>query len=116
MLRQKLAFNIIFVFLICNFQGRVIQIPKLISDYFYLAVNYCAFLFLYQHINCTFNCQECVGKRNILVTQYPLQDTVVDFWTMVYDTDSTVVVMLKSVDEVCICPFTCISFMAIISH
>jgi protein tyrosine phosphatase len=43
----------------------------------------------------------------------PLQDTVVDFWSMVYDTDSTVVAMLKSVDEVCICPFTCISFMVI---
>ena len=100
-LAKETSFNIIFVFLICNFQGRVIKIPKLISDYFYLVVNYCAFLFLYQNINCTFNCQECVGKRNILTTQYPLQDTVVDFWTMVYDTDSTVVVVLELLNEVC---------------
>ena len=42
---------------------------------------------------------ECVGKRNILVTQYPLQKTVVDFWTMVYDTDSTVVVVLELLNE-----------------
>ena len=49
-----------------------------------------------------------------LATQYPLQDTVVDFWSLVYDTDSTVVVMLEYVDEVCICLFTCISFMAML--
>jgi len=35
------------------------------------------------------------------VTQYPLHDTVVDFWTMVYDTDSTVVVVLELLNEVC---------------
>jgi protein tyrosine phosphatase len=52
-------------------------------------------------MNCTFNYQECAGKRNILVTQYPLQETVVDFWTMVYDTDSTVVVVLELLNEVC---------------
>ena len=52
-------------------------------------------------MNCTFNYQECAGKKNILVTQYPLQETVVDFWTMVYDTDSTVVVVLELLNEVC---------------
>ena len=58
-------------------------------------------LCLYQPMHCIFNCQEGVGKRNILVTQYPLQETVVDFWTMVYDTDSTVVVVLELLNEVC---------------
>jgi hypothetical protein len=29
------------------------------------------------------------------------QKTVVDFWTMVYDTDSTVVVVLELLNEVC---------------
>jgi protein tyrosine phosphatase len=53
----------------------------------------------------TFNCQECVGKRNILVTQYPLQETVVDFWTMVYDADSTVVVVLELINEAIILPW-----------
>ena len=42
---------------------------------------------------------ECVGKRNIIVTQYPLHNTVVDFWTMVYDTNSTVVVVLELLDK-----------------
>jgi hypothetical protein len=37
-----------------------------------------------------------------------------NFWSMVYDTDSTVVVMLGYVDVVCICLFTCISFMAML--
>ncbi len=58
-------------------------------------------LCFYEPMHYTFNCQECVGKRNILVTQYPLQETVVDFWTMVYDTDSTVVVVLELLNEVC---------------
>jgi len=58
-------------------------------------------LFLYQSINGTFNWQECVGKRNIIVTQYPLHNTVVDFWTMVYDTNSTVVVVLELLYKVC---------------
>ena len=49
--------------------------------------------FLVQPINGTFNYQECVGKRNILVIQYPLHETVVEFWIIVYDTDSTVVVL-----------------------
>ena len=52
-------------------------------------------------MNCAFNYQECAGKKNILVTQYPLQETVLDFWTMVYDTDSTVVVVLELLNEVC---------------
>jgi hypothetical protein len=46
-----------------------------------------------QPINGTFNYQQCVGKRNILVIQYLLHEIVVEFWIIVYDTDSTVVVL-----------------------
>lgn len=38
--------------------------------------------------------------NKFLVTQYPLKDTVVDFWTMVYDHECSVVVILESVNEV----------------
>lgn len=38
--------------------------------------------------------------KKFLVTQYPLKDTVVDFWTMVYDHECSVVVILESVNEV----------------
>jgi hypothetical protein len=72
---------------------------KLFCNYLYLHVN-CSSYFVFVSTY-TFNCQECIGKKNILVTQYPRQETVVDFWTMVYDTDSTVVVVLELRNEVC---------------
>ncbi|CAC5379813.1 Tyrosine-protein phosphatase non-receptor type 5,Receptor-type tyrosine-protein phosphatase R,Receptor-type tyrosine-protein phosphatase eta,Tyrosine-protein phosphatase 10D,Tyrosine-protein phosphatase non-receptor type 7,Receptor-type tyrosine-protein phosphatase O,Receptor-type tyrosine-protein phosphatase beta [Mytilus coruscus] len=36
---------------------------------------------------------------SFLVTQCPLKETVVDFWTMVYDHDSSIVVLLDSPNE-----------------
>ncbi|XP_063446685.1 uncharacterized protein LOC134726180 [Mytilus trossulus] len=36
---------------------------------------------------------------NFLVTQCPLKETVVDFWTMVYDHDSSIVVLLDTLNE-----------------
>ncbi|OPL20981.1 receptor-type kappa tyrosine-protein phosphatase, partial [Mytilus galloprovincialis] len=36
---------------------------------------------------------------SFLVTQCPLKETVVDFWTMVYDHDSSIVVLLDTLNE-----------------
>ncbi|VDI16539.1 Hypothetical predicted protein [Mytilus galloprovincialis] len=38
-------------------------------------------------------------KSKFLVTQCPLEGTIVDFWTMVYDHDSKVVVLLDQLNE-----------------
>ncbi|CAC5418190.1 PTPRT [Mytilus coruscus] len=38
-------------------------------------------------------------KSKFLVTQCPLQETVVDFWTMVYDHDSKIVVLLDQLNK-----------------
>lgn len=46
-----------------------------------------------------------LGTWDFLVTQYPLHETVVDFWTMVYDNNcSTVVVLEPFKDDVPLCP------------
>ncbi|VDI43613.1 Hypothetical predicted protein, partial [Mytilus galloprovincialis] len=40
----------------------------------------------------------CVEKSKLLVTQCPLEKTVVDFWTMVYDHQSNIVVLLDQLN------------------
>ena len=44
-------------------------------------------------------------KDGFLATQSPMQNTVVDFWRMVYDYNARVIVMLNSLDadEVNLC-------------
>lgn len=44
--------------------------------------------------------QSFVHRQNIFVTQCPLQTTVVDFWTLIYDTDSSTVVILEAMNNV----------------
>lgn len=39
-------------------------------------------------------------NSKVLVTQCPLDKTVVDFWTMVYDHDSNIVVLLDQLNKV----------------
>ncbi|CAG2203572.1 PTPRT [Mytilus edulis] len=43
--------------------------------------------------------QEYSSNGSFLVTQCPLKETVVDFWTMVYDHDSSIVVLLDTPNE-----------------
>lgn len=38
--------------------------------------------------------------RNIFVTQYPLQNTIGDLWSLVYDNDCRTIVILDELSEV----------------
>lgn len=46
--------------------------------------------------------QSFIPQRNIIVTQFPLKSTVVDFWTLIYDTECSTVVILEALDDVSI--------------
>jgi protein tyrosine phosphatase len=39
-------------------------------------------------------------NRNYIVTQYPLPDTIGDFWSLIYDNDSDSVVVMESSNKV----------------
>ena len=42
--------------------------------------------------------QSCNNKNGFLVTQMPLDSTVVDFWRMIYEKDCLTIVSLTSPD------------------
>jgi protein tyrosine phosphatase len=39
-------------------------------------------------------------NRNYIVTQYPLPDTIGDFWSLIYDNDSDSVVVMEPSNKV----------------
>jgi protein tyrosine phosphatase len=39
-------------------------------------------------------------NRSYIVTQYPLPDTIGDFWSLIYDSDSDSVVVMESSNKV----------------
>jgi hypothetical protein len=67
----------------------LVGLPILVSSHSSVIIYACMLIVVlalcfYQPMHYTFNCQECVGKRNILVTQYPLQETVVFTTSMIH--------------------------------